>query len=77
MEDLRILPLAMFFAGALLIYSGFTNQAPSDVVRNALRRNPNNAQEDLYSADRNPIYAGVPISTYSRPVAYADRGYFY
>lgn len=76
MEDLRILPLAMFFAGALLIYSGFTNQKPSDVVRNALTRGQSAPDyTDLYAADRDPLYAGV--RTYTRPTAYTDRGYFY
>lgn len=76
MEDLRILPLAMFFAGALLIYSGFTNQKPSDVVRNALKRNDMSSNEvDLYAPDRNPLYAGV--YTYSRPQQYSDRGYYF
>lgn len=73
MEQLRIVPLTMFFVGALLIYSGFSGQKPTDVVRNALQGD-GDEKEDLYTPDRNPIYSGV--RTYSRPTSYGDRGYF-
>jgi hypothetical protein len=81
MENLRILPLAMFFTGALLVYAGFSDQRPSDIVRNALKSGVGNGgggQEDLYAPNRNPIYAGVPTSrgTYVQPLQYGDRGYF-
>lgn len=77
MEQLRILPLAMFFTGALLIYAGFSGQRPSDIVRNALTSGGSQNQgEDLYAPDRNPLYAGVPKTGYVKPVAYGDRGYF-
>jgi hypothetical protein len=78
MEQLRILPLAMFFTGALLIYAGFSGQRPSDIIRNALTAGQNNGgqREDLYAPDRNPLYAGVPKTGYVKPVAYGDRGYF-
>lgn len=75
MEQLRIIPLGMFFVGALLMYAGFSGQRPSDIVRNALQNNSYTPyEEDLYAADRNPIYAGV--KTYERPPRYTDRGYF-
>jgi hypothetical protein len=85
MESLRILPLAMFFTGALLVYAGFSDQKPSDIIRNALNGGGGNGgtgQEDLYAPDRNPYYAGVPRSGvnaaggYTKPYAYGDRGYF-
>lgn len=81
MEQLRILPLAMFFTGALLVYAGFSDQRPSDIVRNALKSGVGNGgtQEDLYAANRNPIYSGVPTrqnATYVQPLQYGDRGYF-
>lgn len=81
MEQLRILPLAMFFTGALLIYAGFSGQRPSDIIRNALTAGQNNGGqgEDLYAPDRNPLYAGVSTNQpgrYVKPVAYGDRGYF-
>jgi hypothetical protein len=79
MESLRILPLAMFLTGALLVYAGFSDQRPSDIVRNALKGGDGSSggQEDLYAQDRNPYYAGVPTRPgYVKPLPYGDRGYY-
>lgn len=75
MEDLRILPLFMFFAGALLMYAGLSGQNPSDIMRNALTgAAPSGDGTVPYSPSTNPVYAG--INTYSRPTPYGDLGYF-
>lgn len=36
MEQLRMIPVFMFLAGITLVYAGFTNQRPLDIIRNNL-----------------------------------------
>jgi hypothetical protein len=58
MEQLKIIPLLMFFTGMLFVYAGFTDQSPSTIIRNTL--NPaNNGGLPTYGPGVNPIYSGV------------------
>lgn len=58
MEQLRLIPLLMFFSGILFVYSGFTDQSPTDIIRNTL--NPGGgAGLPTYGPNVNPIYSGV------------------
>jgi len=58
MEQLRLIPLLMFFVGCLFVYAGFIDKAPTDILRGVLSPG-NNPQPDLYGPNVNPIYAGV------------------
>jgi hypothetical protein len=74
MEDLRILPLAMFFIGALLVYAGFQDRSPSQIVSDALHGGGNQGKfQPLYGPNTNPVYAGV--QTYNSPVPYGGANW--
>lgn len=77
MEDLRILPLAMFFVGALLVYAGFQDKSPSQIISDALHGGgtPGSTYQPLYGPNTNPVYAGV--QTYTAPLPYNGGNYNY
>lgn len=75
MEQLRFIPVFMFLSGILLVYGGFTNQTPVEIIRRNLGpiaggpykpypeyENPNGPMG--YSAQAPNSYVGV---SYSRP----------
>lgn len=75
MESLRLLPIAMFLSGVLLIYSGIKGVYPMDVIRGNIQgfqdtQDPANVG---YGANDNPFYAGTPY--YRRPST-ASAGLF-
>lgn len=82
MEDLRFIPLLMFFGGVLLIYSGFQNTTPLAMVRNFLSGSnastgtvPSATVTNPYVATTDPFYAGtntLGLMTYQPPVATND-----
>lgn len=58
MEQLRIIPLLMFFVGILFVYCGFTDKSPHDVLAGVFLGGQS-PQADLYGPNVNPIYSGV------------------
>jgi hypothetical protein len=79
MEQLRLIPLLMFFVGILFIYAGFIDQSPTDILRGVLSGG-NTPQADLYGPNVNPIYAGVTNApanlTYQAPTPSLSVGTF-
>lgn len=58
MEQLRLVPILMFFTGCLLVYSGFSDKSPTEILKGVLSP-VNNPQANLYGPSVNPTYAGV------------------
>jgi hypothetical protein len=58
MEQLRLVPLLMFFGGILFIYAGFIDKSPTEILRGVLSGGQQ-PQPNLYGPNVNPIYAGV------------------
>lgn len=76
MESLRILPVAMFLTGVLLMYAGFKNIAPLDIVRGNIGKFQDYDDNDLgYGMDDDPFYGGVPM--YHRPAGMGNPGGYY
>lgn len=76
MEGLRILPVAMFLTGILLMYAGFKNASPMDVIRNNIGEFQNWQDSDNgYGMDDDPFYGGVPL--YHRPIGRQSPGGYY
>ena len=68
MEDLRFIPLLMFFGGILLIYSGFQDTTPLAMIRAFLSANttgtvPSATVTNTYTPNTDPFYAGVTTLT--------------
>lgn len=77
MEDLKFIPLLMFFTGALLVYSGFAGTTPLAMIREFLGTSPSNGQTpDPFGADVEPFYAGVHVRTYQAPPRGGNPGFF-
>lgn len=77
MEQLKLVPLLMFFSGILFVYCGFTNQSPSDVIRGTL--NPGGGTLPTYGPGVNPIYSGVTnagVLAYQAPSQNLNVGTF-
>ena len=71
MEQLRIIPVFMFLTGITLVYAGFTNQRPLDVIRGQLggltggQGLPNTVP---FTEDGDPNYVGTSgAAVYVRP----------
>lgn len=75
MEDLKFIPLLMFFTGALLVYSGFANTTPLAIIREFLGSSTMQP-DDLYTETTDPFYAGVPIRTYHAPPRGGNPGFY-
>ena len=76
MENLRIIPIMMFLSGALLMYSGFKNVNPMDVLRgNISEFNDEQDFDEGYSSSSDPFYDGIP--QYRRPSSSGSSGSFY
>ena len=66
MEGLRLLPVFMFLSGILLVYAGFKNMTPVEVMRGSIRDFQDWDDSDQgYGMSDNPFYGGVPL--YSNP----------
>lgn len=76
MEDLRFIPLLMFFSGALLVYSGFRDTTPLDMIRTFFGNSPSAGQPDSFSEDTDPFYAGVDFRTYHAPPRGGNPGFY-
>jgi hypothetical protein len=78
MEQLRLVPLLMFFTGILFVYAGFTDVSPTDILRGVL--NPAGKTQPTYGPNVNPIYAGVTNAganlTYQAPTPTLTTGTF-
>lgn len=62
MEQLRFIPVAMFLTGITLIYAGFTNQRPLDILRGnlgGLANTPVQPSTIPFTSDVDPYYAGT------------------
>ena len=70
MEGLRILPVAMFLTGILLMYAGFKNVSPMDVIR----RNIGQFQAE---EDRDQGYGITDDPLYHRPIGRQTPGGYY
>jgi hypothetical protein len=86
MEDLRFIPLLMFFGGVLLIYSGFQNTTPLAMVRSFLSGSnadtgaiPSATVTNPYAATTDPFFAGtntLGLRTYQPPVNTSDASLY-
>jgi hypothetical protein len=66
MEQLRVIPVAMFLTGVVLIYAGFQGIRPLDVIRNNLGSlstgtSAANSTTVPYTQSTDPNYAGVTV----------------
>lgn len=77
MESMRILPIMMFLSGMMLMYCGFKNVSPMDVIRGNIGDFQNYEDSDQgYGVTDDPLYAGVPL--YHSPHGYrASPGTYY
>jgi hypothetical protein len=76
MENLRIVPLLMFFTGCLFVYAGFTDQAPSDILRGVLNPGGGDDTNTSYTPTSNTNYNGVTNLTYQAPSNTLNVGTF-
>lgn len=65
MEQLKVIPVFMFLIGITLIYSGFKDVTPLDVIRGNIGGLQSPDEPDPFAPDTNPLYAGIPV--YQRP----------
>lgn len=82
MESLRVIPVAMFLAGVTLIYAGFKNMKPLDVIRQNLGSLSNTGASGgqttvPYTENADYNYVGTPQyrSPGSGNTAYSPRLY--
>lgn len=71
MEQLRMIPVFMFLAGITLVYAGFTNQRPLDIIRNnlgGLSDGSNVPTSVPFTENADPNYVGTTgAAVYYRP----------
>lgn len=68
MEDLRFIPLLMFFGGALLVYSGFNNDTPLATIKRFLGQGTaTTSTTNPYTSTADPFYVGINTGTYQAP----------
>ena len=81
MESLRVIPVAMFLAGVTLIYAGFKNMRPLDVIRQNLGSLSDGASGGPatvpYTSDADYNYVGTPtrVQPGSGNMLYSPRLY--
>jgi hypothetical protein len=76
MEDLRFIPLLMFFGGALLVYSGFNNDTPLAMIRRFLGQDTTVATTNPYTANADPFFVGINTGTYQAPPRSGNPGFY-
>ena len=74
MEQLRVIPVFMFLAGIVLVYSGFKGQAPLDIIRNNLGSLGDDNVTATESSPYTPAQYGVTSNPYYVGVAYTRPG---
>lgn len=78
MEELRFIPLLMFFGGSLLVYSGFKNDTPLAMIKRFLGQGTQapTTGPNSYTTTSDPFFVGINTGTYQAPPRAGNPGFF-